>query len=67
VVGRVLGYERDELIGLPMTSIVTPEELDATAVRLARRLDGPGPFSGVGRRRGDRLGGLLHEYYRAAA
>jgi two-component system cell cycle sensor histidine kinase/response regulator CckA len=37
---RRLGYERDELVGRPMTLILAPEEREAAAGRLARKVDG---------------------------
>ena len=42
---RMLGYEREELIGRPVASIVAPEEVEAAAARLARKLDGSEPAS----------------------
>ena len=37
---QMLGYRREELIGRPVASLVAPDEVDVTAARLARKLDG---------------------------
>jgi len=42
-VARTLGYQREELIGRPLSSILAPEEADAGVARFARKLDGSEP------------------------
>ncbi len=44
-VERTLGYRREELIGKSWTAGVAPEEVEASAVRLAAKMDGSKPAS----------------------
>ena len=42
---RMLGLQREELVGRPLLSFIVPEEMDATAARFAGKIDGSAPAS----------------------